>query len=141
MFLSDYFSIGVYWLLVIVWGLIVLVFLTRYDQPKAAEPRTATIARLILILGFAVLVIDSIYFSAWFTARDEPSRTYLFSNVLQSEYLIIPKLGLLIAAVAGLILTWRNRVKEIEKETEDLKRISALNAIAATVSQSLDLEE
>ena len=141
MILSDYFSIGVYWLLVFVWGLIVLVFLTRYDQPKAAEPRTATIARLILILGFAVLVIDSIYFSAWFTTKDEPSRTYLFSNVLQSDYLIIPKLGLLIAAVAGLILTWRTRVIKIEKETENLKKISALNAIAATVSQSLNLEE
>jgi signal transduction histidine kinase len=141
MILSDYISIGVYWLLVIVWGLIVLVFLTRYDQPKAAEPRTATIARLILILGFAVLVIDSIYFSAWFTSRDEPSKIHLFSNVLQSEYLILPKLGLLVAAVAGLILTWRNRVKEIEKETENLKKISALNAIAATVSQSLNLEE
>jgi signal transduction histidine kinase len=141
MILSDYVSIGIYWLLVIIWGLIVLVFLTRYDQPKAAEPRTATIARLILILGFAVLVIDSIYFSAWFTARDEASRTYLFTSVLQSEYLIIPKLGLLIAAVAGLILTWRNRVKAIEKETENLKKISALNAIAATVSQSLNLEE
>jgi signal transduction histidine kinase len=138
---SDYVSIAVYWLLVVVWGLIVLVFLTRYDQPKAAEPRTATVARLILILGFAVLVIDSIYFSAWFTAKDEPSRNYLFSAVLQSDYLILPKLGLLLAAVVGLILTWRNRVIEIEKETENLKKISALNAIAATVSQSLNLEE
>jgi signal transduction histidine kinase len=141
MILSDYVSIAVYWLLVIVWGLIVLVFLTRYERPKAEEPRVATIARVILLLGFAVLVIDSIFFSAWFTARDEASRTYLFSNVLQSEYLIIPKLGLLIAAVAGLILTWRNRVIEIEKETENLRKISALNAIAATVSQSLNLEE
>jgi signal transduction histidine kinase len=141
MILSDYVSIGVYWLLVIIWGLIVLVFLTRYDQPKAEEPRTATIARLILILGFAVLVIDSLFFSAWFTASDEASRTHLFSDVLQSDYLIIPKLGLLIAAIAGLIITWRNRVKEIEKETENLKKISALNAIAATVSQSLNLEE
>jgi signal transduction histidine kinase len=138
---SDYLSIAVYWVLVVVWGLIVLVFLTRYEQPKSAEPRTATIARVILILGFAVLVIDSIYFSAWFTARDEPTRDYLFSNVLQSDYLIIPKLGLLIAAVAGLILTWRSRIKEVEKETENLKKIAALNAVAATVSQSLDLEE
>ncbi len=138
---SDYLSIGVYWILVIVWGLIVLIFLTKYDQPKTSEPRTATIARVILILGFAVLVIDSIYFSAWFTARDELARTYLFSNVLQSDYLIIPKLGLLIAAVAGLILTWRSRIKEVEKETENLKKIAALNAVAATVSQSLDLEE
>jgi two-component system NtrC family sensor kinase len=141
MILSDYVSIAVYWLLVVVWGLIVLVFLTRYDQPRAREPRVATIARVILLLGFAVLVIDSIFFSAWFTARDETYRTYLFSNVLQSEYLIIPKLGLLIAAVVGLILTWRNRVIEIEKETENLRKISALNAIAATVSQSLNLEE
>jgi signal transduction histidine kinase len=141
MALSDYFSIGIYWLLVIVWGLIVLVFLTRYDQPRAAEPRTATIARLILLLGFAVLVIDSLFFSAWFTARDEASRNRLFTNVLQSEYLTIPKLGLLIAAIAGLILTWRNRIREVEKETENLKKISALNAIAATVSQSLNLEE
>ena len=141
MILSDYISIGVYWLLVIIWGLIVLVFLTRYERPKAEESRITTIARIVLLLGFAVLAIDSIYFSVWFTARDEASRTYLFTNVLQSEYLIIPKLGLLIAAIAGLILTWRNRVKEIEKETENLKKISALNAIAATVSRSLNLEE
>jgi signal transduction histidine kinase len=141
MITSDYVSIGVYWLLVIIWGLIVLVFLTRYDQPKAEEPRTATVARLLLILGFAVLAIDSLFFSAWFTARDEASRTYLSTILYQSDYIIIPKLGLLIAAIAGLILTWRNRVKEIEKETEDLRKISALNAIAATVSQSLDLGE
>ena len=141
MILSDYISIGVYWLLVIIWGLIVLVFLTRYERPKAEESRITAIARIVLLLGFAVLAIDSIYFSVWFTARDESSRTYLFTNVLQSEYLIIPKLGLLIAAIAGLILTWRNRVKEIEKETENLKKISALNAIAATVSRSLNLEE
>jgi signal transduction histidine kinase len=137
----DYISIAVYWLLVIIWGIIVLVFLTRYEQPKAEEPRIATVARLILILGLAVLVIDSLFFSALFTARDEASKTYLINNVFQSEYLIIPKIGLLIAAVAGLILTWRNRIIEIEKETENLRKISALNAIAATVSQSLDLEE
>ncbi|MGA9350961.1 MAG: ATP-binding protein [Anaerolineae bacterium] len=141
MILADYISIAIYWLLVIIWGIIVLVFLTRYEQPKAEEPRVATIARVLLLLGFATLAIDSIYFSVWFTARDEPSRTYLFTNVLQSEYLIIPKVGLLIAAIAGLILTWRSRVKEIEKETENLRKISALNAIAATVSRSLNLEE
>jgi len=139
--LSEYISIIVYWLLVIIWGLIVLVFLTKYEQPKAEEPRIATVARLILILGLAVLVIDSLFFSAWFTARDEAAKAYLINNVFQSEYLIIPKIGLLIAAVAGLILTWRNRIIEIEKETENLRKISALNAIAATVSQSLDLEE
>ena len=141
MVLSDYISIIVYWLLVLVWGLIVLVFLTQYERPKTEESRVVTVARIILLLGLAVLVIDSIFFSAWFTVRDEASRTYLFSHVLQSEYLIIPKLGLFIAAIAGLILTWRNRVIEIEKETENLKKISALNAIAATVSQSLDLGE
>lgn len=137
----DYISIAIYWLLVIVWGLIVLVFLTRYEQPKAEEPRIATVARIVLLLGFAVLAIDSIYFSVWFTARDEMSRTYIFSDLLQSEYLIIPKLGLLIAAIIGLILTWRNRIKEVEKETENLRKVSALNAIAATVSQSLNLEK
>jgi signal transduction histidine kinase len=141
MILADYISIAIYWLLVIIWGIIVLVFLTRYEQPKAEEPRVATIARVVLLLGFAILAIDSIYFSVWFTARDEVSRAYLFTNVLQSEYLIIPKLGLLIAAVAGLILTWRSRVIAIEKETENLRKISALNAIAATVSRSLNLEE
>ena len=141
MILSDYISIVVYWLLVLVWGLIVLVFLTRYDQPKAKESETVTIARLILILGLAVLVIDSLYFSAWFTVGDEASRAYLSSSLYQSKYTIIPKVGLLMAAIAGLVLTWRNRVIEIEKETENLKQISALNAIAATVSQSLNLEE
>jgi two-component system NtrC family sensor kinase len=140
MILSDYVSVVVYWLLVIIWGLIVLVFLTKYDQPKAEEPRSATIARLLLILGLAVLVIDSLFFSAWFTAGDEASRTYLSTNLYQSKYTIIPKVGLLIAAIAGLILTWRNRVKEIERETENLRKISTLNAIAATVSQSLNLE-
>jgi signal transduction histidine kinase len=138
---SEYISIAIYWLLVIVWGIIVLVFLTRYEQPKAEEPRVATIARVVLLLGFATLAIDSIYFSVWFTARDAVSRDSLFTDVLQSEYLIIPKLVLLLAAVAGLILTWRNRVIEIEKETENLRKISALNAIAATVSRSLNLEE
>lgn len=141
MILSDYISIGIYWILVIIWGLIVLVFLTRYEQPKTKEPRVATIARIILLLGFAVLAIDSIYFSVWFTAKDEATRTNLFTNLMQSEFLLIPKVVLLIAAVVGLILTWRNRVKEIEKETENLRKISALNAIAATVSQSLNLEE
>ncbi len=141
MILSEYISIVVYWLLVIIWGLIVLVFLTKYEQPKAEEQRSATVARLILILGLAVLVIDSLFFSAWFTARDEAAKAYLINNVFQSEYLIIPKVGLLIAAVAGLILTWRNRIKEVEKETENLRKVSALNAIAATVSQSLNLEE
>ena len=129
---------------VLIWiaeGLIVLVFLTRYDQPKAEEPRSATVARLLLILGLAVLVIDSLFFSAWFTSRDEAAKNYLSTNFYQSEYTIIPKVGLLIAAIAGLILTWRNRVQEIEKETENLKKISALNAVAATVSQSLNLEE
>ena len=138
---SDYISIIVYWLLVIVWGLIVLVFLTRYDQPKAKEPRSATVVRLLLILGLAVLVIDSLFFSAWFTVKDEASRTYLSTSLYLSEYTIIPKVGLLMAAIAGLILTWRNRIKDIEKETENLKKISALNAIASTVSQSLNLEE
>ena len=117
MILSDYISIVVYWLLVLVWGLIVLVFLTRYDQPKAKESETVTIARLILILGLAVLVIDSLYFSAWFTVGDEASRAYLSSSLYQSKYTIIPKVGLLMAAIAGLILTWRNRIREVEKET------------------------
>jgi len=137
----DYIGIVVYWLLVIGWGLIVLVFLTRYDYPKVKEPRSATIARLLLILGLAVLVIDSLFFSAWFTVKDEASRDYLSSSLYQSAYTIIPKVGLLVAAIAGLILTWRNRVIGIERETENLKKISALNAIAATVSQSLNLEE
>lgn len=141
MVLADYISIIVYWLLVIIWALIVLVFLTRYDQPKAEEPRSAMVARLILILGLAVLVIDSLFFSAWFTARNEASRDYLARNLYQSEYTVIPKILLLIGAIAGLILTWRNRIKEVEKETENLRKISALNAIAATVSQSLKLEE
>jgi len=141
MILSDYISIVIYWLLVIVWALIVLVFLTKYDQPRAEEPRIATVARLILILGLAILVIDSLFFSALFTARDEASRNYLSRTIYESDYTIIPKVGLLIAAIAGLILTWRNRIKEVEKETENLKKISALNAIAATVSQSLNLEE
>jgi len=138
---SDYVSIIIYWLLVIIWGLIVLVFLTKYDQPRVKEPRTATVARLILILGLAVLVIDSLFFSAWFTARDAASRDYLSRTLYQSHYTIVPKVGLLIAAIAGLILTWRNRIKEVEKETEILRKISALNAIAATVSQSLNLGE
>lgn len=141
MILYDYISIAVYWLLVLIWGLIVLVFLTRYEQPKAEEPGVATIARVILLLGFAVLAIDSIYFSVWFTAKDETSRTYLFTNLMQSEYLIIPKVGLLTAAIVVLYLAWRQRIKEIEKETENLRRISALTAIAATVSRSLNLEE
>ena len=141
MVLSDYVSIIVYWLLVIVWGLIVLVFLTKYDQPKAEEPRSATVARLLLILGLAVLVIDSLFFSAWFTVGDEASRERLSANLYQSKYTVIPKVGLLVAAIAGLILTWRNRIKDIERETENLKKISALNAIATTVSQSLNLEE
>jgi len=137
----DYIAIVVYWLLVIGWGLVVLVFLTRYDRPRAKEPRSATIARLLLILGLAVLVIDSLFFSAWFTVDDEASRAYLSANLYQSAYTIVPKVGLLVAAIAGLILTWRSRVIRIEKETENLKKISALNAIAATVSQSLNLEE
>ena len=141
MILSDYISVGIYWFLVIVWGLIVLVFLTRYEQPKAQEPRVAAIARVILLLGFAILAIDSIYFSVWFTAKDEPSRINLFTNLMQSEYLIIPKVVLLIVAIAALFMVWRQRIKEIDKETENLRKISALNAIAATVSQSLDLEE
>lgn len=137
----EYIPIVIYWLLVVIWGLIVLVFLTRYEQPKLEEPRIATIARMILLLGFAVLAVDSLFFSAWFTVRDEADRTRLFSNVLMSEYLIIPKLGLLVAAIAGLILTWRNRIKEVEKETENLKKVATLNAIASTVSQSLNLDE
>ncbi len=85
----------------------------------------ATIARVILLLGFAVLAIDSIYFSVWFTAKDETSRTYLFTNLMQSEYLIIPKVGLLTDAIVVLYLAWRQRIKEIEKETENLRKISA----------------
>ncbi|MBM4464264.1 MAG: GAF domain-containing protein [Chloroflexi bacterium] len=141
MILADYISIGIYWLLVIIWGLIVLVFLTRYEQPKAQEPRVATIARVVLLLGFAVLAIDSIYFSVWFTAKDEASKISLFTNLMQSEYLLIPKVGLLMAAIATLVMVWRRRIREIDKETENLRKISTLNAIAATVSQSLNLGE
>jgi signal transduction histidine kinase len=141
MILSDYVSIGIYWFLVIVWGLIVLVFLTRYEQPKAQEPRVAAIARVILLLGFATLAIDSLFFSVWFTAKDEAAKSNLFTTLMQSEYLLIPKVALLIAAIAVLFMVWRQRMREIDRETENLRKISALNAIAATVSQSLDLEE
>jgi signal transduction histidine kinase len=141
MILSDYIPIGVYWLLVIIWGVIVLVFLTRYKQPKAQEPRVAAIARVILLLGFAILAIDSLFFSVWFTAKDETSKISLFTNLMQSEYLLIPKVVLLIAAIAALFMVWRQGIREIDKETENLRKISALNTIAATVSQSLDLEE
>lgn len=138
----DSISIFLYWGLVIVWAIVVLIYLTRYDQPKAQEPRINLFLRLLLIAGFAILAVDSLYFSSLFTSSEEPSAVvYFLQTILGSQYTVVPKIGLLIFSILLLYLVWRRGMKEMEAETQNMKKLAALNSIATTVSQSLDLNE
>ncbi|MBI3942671.1 MAG: GAF domain-containing protein, partial [Chloroflexi bacterium] len=136
----DAVSIGLYWFLVVLWAVVVLVFLTRYDQPKAEEPKITLFFRMLLVLGFAILLLDSIYFSTLFGTPQAQTLGTLRS-LLGNESLLLPKLALLGTAIAIVYGIFRQGMKEMEAETRNMQKISALNAIASTVSQSLDLDQ
>lgn len=137
----DSISIVLYWGLVVIWAIVVLIYLTRYDRPKAQEPRISLFLRLLLIAGFAILAIDSLYFSSLFTSSEESDVVYLLQTILGSQFTVLPKIGLLLFSILLLYLVWRRGMEEMETETQNMKKIAALNSIAATVSQSLDLNE
>ncbi|MGL1862900.1 MAG: PAS domain S-box protein [Pseudodesulfovibrio sp.] len=128
----NYLTPITYWLLILIWGSILLFCIKRLRHRKIESAFFATVL-FILLIDAARTLFESIYFGAWYTSVAGLLPKYVFEFLIRPELVIIPKLVNLVAAVWIAILLHKKwlpqeeaerlkieqQIKELEDRTEE----------------------
>lgn len=130
-----YITAGTYWALVLCWCAILVFYIREYRWLRRVNQLVATLIIVIFIDGARTL-FESLYFGTWYTAKSG-LLPYLWHDILeQPQFVLIPKLLNLIAAlviITVLVRRWfrdagleYERHKELEEAHDELQRLEHL---------------
>ncbi len=130
-----YLTASTYCALVVCWSAILIFYIIEYRRLRQLSPLVATLVVVIFIDGFRTLV-ESGYFGVWYTARTGLIPYSIFELLTRPEYVIIPKLANLGAAVIILLFMLRRwfpameaevqRHRELQRTYRELQRLQDL---------------
>lgn len=131
----EYVAAGTYWSLVLCWCAILAFYIKEYAWIRKTNRLVATLIIVIFIDGARTL-FESVYFGTWYTARCE-LLPYAWKDILeQPQYVLIPKVLNLVAAlviISVLVRRWFRdtaqevqRQKELTEAHEELQRLERL---------------
>lgn len=119
---SAYLAASTYWSLILCWTAILVFYAVEYRRLKKLSPIVATLIVVIFIDGLRTL-IESWYFGTWYTARTGLISYSLYEQLARPEYVIIPKLinlGAAITIIAFVVRRWFRDVEELAQRHRDL---------------------
>lgn len=119
-----YMTASTYWSLVLCWSAILVFYVVEYRRLRTLNPLVATLIIVIFIDGLRTL-IESTYFGAWYTARTGLIPYAIFELLTKPEYVIVPKLTNLAAAIiiiAFVVRRWFPAVAEEAQRHQELSR-------------------
>ncbi len=119
-----YLTASTYWSLILCWSAILVFYAVEYRRLRKINPLVATLIVVIFIDGLRTL-IESAYFGTWYTARTGLIPYSLFELLTKPEYLVIPKLMNLAAAIiiiAFVVRRWFPDVTDGTNRHLDLAR-------------------
>jgi signal transduction histidine kinase len=111
------FTAVVYWSLVICWLCIVFFYARQYRRFKHIYPLATTLLIVLCIDGTRTL-IESLYFGARYTARTGLIPAQLYPILDQPQYVAIPKVINLIAALIIIAVIVRRWFHSLEQEQQ-----------------------
>jgi signal transduction histidine kinase len=121
--LTVYITAGIYWALILCWGAILYFYIREYRWLRRLSPLVATLV-LVIIVDAARTLVESVYFGAWYTARTSVIPYSLYTTLQQPQWVLIPKLLNLVAAlliIAVMVRRWFRDAAEEMTRHEDLK--------------------
>jgi len=121
----SYLTAAVYWLLILVWGAILIFYRREYRRLKMTNPLVATLLVVIFVDGARTL-FESLYFGIWYTARAHLLPYSLYQTMSEPQWVIIPKGFNLIAALLIILIIIRGWFDSLEKETKHQRETEQL---------------
>ncbi|MGD9497797.1 MAG: sensor histidine kinase [Armatimonadota bacterium] len=122
-----YLTASTYWSLVMCWSAILVFYVIEYRRLRTLSPIVATLIIVISIDGLRTL-FESSYFGVWYTAKTGLLPYGLFEVLTRPEYVIIPKLMNLLAAliiIGFVVRRWFPDVTELAQRHRDLSTYHA----------------
>ena len=108
-------------------GLILVFYWREHRRLKALSPIIATMVAVIFIDGARTLV-ESLYFGTWYTARTGLIPTYLHEMLAQPQFVLVPKVINLAAALMVIGVMARRWFSDLATEIEHSQKIESLYA-------------
>ncbi|MDH3972937.1 MAG: ATP-binding protein [Deltaproteobacteria bacterium] len=109
-----------YWSLVILWGMVLLLYLRAIRDWRH---RSTAMRFLLWVLFIDAIrtIFESLYFGGWYTARVGLFPEYIYEFLVQPQYVFIPKMVNVIAAVIIVFLLLRKWLPQLGEELETQK--------------------
>jgi len=98
-----YLTAGVYWALIVVWGIIIFFYAGEYRRVRRIRP-ALTALLIVLFIDAGRTLFESIYFGAWCTAQTGLLPRAVYTVLSEPEYWFIPKALNLIAALLVVLV-------------------------------------
>lgn len=120
-----YMAASLYWSLILCWSAILVFYAVEYRRLHKLNPLVGTLIIVIFIDGLRTLV-ESAYFGTWYTARTGMISYSIFELLTRPEYLVIPKVINLMAAIiiiAFMVRRWFPAVTEESRRHLELSRV------------------
>lgn len=136
----SYLTASTYWSLILCWSAILVFYAIEYRRLRTLSPIVATLIVVIFIDGLRTL-IESVYFGTWYTARTGLIPYSLYEVLSRPEYVIIPKLinlGAALTIIGFVVRRWFRDVEELAQQHRDLAQYH--EELVAAHSELKDLE-
>ncbi len=103
-----YITAALYWCLILCWLIILIFYWREHRRLTALSPMVGTMLVVVFVDGARTL-LESVYFGTWYTARTGLIPRYLFGLLSQPQYVLVPKVLNLLAAlmiIGVLVRRW-----------------------------------
>lgn len=122
-----YLTASTYWSLILCWSAILVFYAVEYRRLRRLSPLVATLVIVIFIDGLRTL-IESGYFGVWYTARTGLIPYSIFELLTRPEYVIVPKLMNLAAAIIIIVFVVRRWFPAMTAEFERHRELAHYHA-------------
>ncbi len=123
----SYLTASIYWSLILCWSAILVFYVAEYRRLRKLSPLVAMLVIVIFIDGLRTL-IESGYFGAWYTARTGLIPYSIFELLTRPEYVLLPKLTNLAAAIIIIVFVVRRWFPAMEAEAERHRELARYHA-------------
>ncbi|MCK5077442.1 MAG: hypothetical protein KAR38_13755 [Calditrichia bacterium] len=127
-----------YWVLIILWSFIFIFYLRRIFIKKLDGKLFATLLIILAIDAFRTL-FESIYFGVWYTSLVGFIPIAIHNFLIRPEFVFIPKILNVIAAVLVILIVLRHWLPE--EEAENKKRVTHLRELENEINERKHAEK
>jgi signal transduction histidine kinase len=124
---SPFTVAGLYWCLILSWLVILVFYWREHRRLTALSPMIGTMLVVVFLDGARTL-LESLYFGTWYTARTRLLPYELWTTLAEPQYVIVPKVLNLLAALMIIGVLVRRWFADLEVEMERQRRTERLYA-------------